>query len=202
MTPLPCADSRHCSPYAAQTSRPANWPCLSGQLSLCIASCIWQRPAHRLHMSAEHPLVFTDELPCKGDFWLGCRAVDAGRSTLRAHACRGAVRLYADFYQSDIIVASPLALATALQEAETEGGPGVCISNLCHVGRHAIVKPEWDRVRMSPWSSHQSSVSRTHKFDMLDELEYTAAFLAAPAQGGPAGCTRVLQQTPPAHDAC
>lgn len=42
------------------------------------------------------------------------------------HACRGAVRLYADFYQSDIIVASPLALATALQEAETEGGPVAC----------------------------------------------------------------------------
>ena len=66
--------------------------------------------------------------------------------TSRVHACRGAVRLYADFYQSDIIVASPLALATALQEAETEGGPGVCTSNLCHVGRHVIVKPEWDGV--------------------------------------------------------
>ena len=48
----------------------------------------------------------------------------------------GAVRLYADFYQSDIIVASPLALATALQEAETEGGPRVFTLSLCHVVRH------------------------------------------------------------------
>ena len=34
---------------------------------------------------------------------------------------------------------------------------------------------------MSPWSSHQSSVSRNHNFDMLDELGYTAAFPAAAA---------------------
>ncbi len=34
---------------------------------------------------------------------------------------RGAVRLYSDFYQSDIIVASPLGLATRLGEAPAEG---------------------------------------------------------------------------------
>lgn len=37
--------------------------------------------------------------------------------------CRGAVRLFADFFQSDIIVASPIALATKQGEAEKEG-PG------------------------------------------------------------------------------
>lgn len=36
--------------------------------------------------------------------------------------CRGSVRLYSDFYESDIIVASPLALATKLSEDEEEGG--------------------------------------------------------------------------------
>lgn len=36
-------------------------------------------------------------------------------------AIRGAVRLYSDFYQSDIIVASPLGLATRLGEAPAEG---------------------------------------------------------------------------------
>lgn len=36
-------------------------------------------------------------------------------------ACRGSVRLYSDFYESDIIVASPLALATKLSEDEEEG---------------------------------------------------------------------------------
>ena len=35
--------------------------------------------------------------------------------------CRGSVRLYSDFYESDIIVASPLALATKLSEDEEEG---------------------------------------------------------------------------------
>ena len=35
---------------------------------------------------------------------------------------RGAVRLYSDFYQSDIIVASPLGLATRFGEAPAEGG--------------------------------------------------------------------------------
>ncbi len=37
--------------------------------------------------------------------------------------CRGSVRLYSDFYESDIIVASPLALATKLTEDEEEGEP-------------------------------------------------------------------------------
>lgn len=36
-------------------------------------------------------------------------------------SCRGSVRLYSDFYESDIIVASPLALATKLSEDEEEG---------------------------------------------------------------------------------
>ena len=33
------------------------------------------------------------------------------------------MRLYSDFYESDIIVASPLALATKLTEEEDEGRP-------------------------------------------------------------------------------
>lgn len=35
---------------------------------------------------------------------------------------RGSVRLYTDFFQSDIIIASPLALATKLNEVGTKGG--------------------------------------------------------------------------------
>lgn len=41
--------------------------------------------------------------------------------TLWFARCRGSVRLYSDFYESDIIVASPLALATKLTEDEEEG---------------------------------------------------------------------------------
>ena len=34
--------------------------------------------------------------------------------------CRGQIRLFADFFQSDIIVASPIALATRQAEAEAD----------------------------------------------------------------------------------
>ena len=40
--------------------------------------------------------------------------------------CRGSVRLYSDFYESDIIVASPLALATKLSEDAEEGAWHQC----------------------------------------------------------------------------
>lgn len=39
---------------------------------------------------------------------------------IREHSCRGAVKLYADFYQSDIIVASPVALATKQTDADSQ----------------------------------------------------------------------------------
>jgi hypothetical protein len=44
--------------------------------------------------------------------------------------CRGAIKLYSDFLQSDIIVASPLALTTVLAEPPPEGGgaPGDFLS--------------------------------------------------------------------------
>ena len=47
--------------------------------------------------------------------------------TIGGVVCRGSVRLYSDFYESDIIVASPLALATKLSEDEEEGEQLWCI---------------------------------------------------------------------------
>lgn len=46
--------------------------------------------------------------------------------------CRGAIKLYADFLQSDIIVASPIALATKLAEppADEGGGPADFLSSI------------------------------------------------------------------------
>ena len=46
-------------------------------------------------------------------------------------ACRGSVKLYSDFYESDIIIASPLALATKLSEDEEEGGRQSTCIHLC-----------------------------------------------------------------------
>ena len=46
--------------------------------------------------------------------------------------CRGAVKLYSDFLQSDIVVASPIALATKLsdEQMEEEGGPADFLSSI------------------------------------------------------------------------
>ena len=47
------------------------------------------------------------------------------------HACRGAVKLYSDFLQSDIVVASPIALATKLsEESDEEGGLADFLSSI------------------------------------------------------------------------
>ena len=43
---------------------------------------------------------------------------------------RGAVKLYTDFMQSDIIVASPIALATKLSDEVEEGGPADFLSSI------------------------------------------------------------------------
>jgi len=40
------------------------------------------------------------------------------------------VKLYADFMQSDIIVASPIALATKLSDEVEEGGPADFLSSI------------------------------------------------------------------------
>ena len=49
----------------------------------------------------------------------------------RMHACRGAVKLYSDFLQSDIVVASPIALATKLsEESDEEGGLADFLSSI------------------------------------------------------------------------
>ena len=45
-----------------------------------------------------------------------------GRTQTLEAGCRGAVKLYADFFEADILVASPLALATLL--LEQTGNPG------------------------------------------------------------------------------
>ena len=50
---------------------------------------------------------------------------------VRMHACRGAVKLYSDFLQSDIVVASPIALATKLsEESDEEGGLADFLSSI------------------------------------------------------------------------
>lgn len=62
--------------------------------------------------------------------------------------CRGSVRLYADFYESDIIVASPLALATKLTEGEEEeGGAADMLSSI-----EVLLVARLDVLQMQNWA--------------------------------------------------
>ena len=75
-----------------------------GGLSACAAAALARKPA-------EHRARFAGD--ADDHFRIGVRLT------------RGAVRLYSDFYQSDVLVASPLGLATALEEGRRgEGGAG------------------------------------------------------------------------------
>ena len=61
---------------------------------------------------------------------------------------RGSVRLYADFYESDIIVASPLALATKLTEGEEEeGGAADMLSSI-----EVLLVARLDVLQMQNWA--------------------------------------------------
>lgn len=63
--------------------------------------------------------------------------------------CRGAVKLYADFLQADIIVASPIALATLLAEPDqdAEGGPADFLSSI-----EIVVVDRADVLLMQNWA--------------------------------------------------
>lgn len=62
--------------------------------------------------------------------------------------CRGSVRLYADFYESDIIVASPLALATKITEGEEEeGGAADMLSSI-----EVLLVAQLDVLQMQNWA--------------------------------------------------
>jgi U3 small nucleolar RNA-associated protein 25 len=71
---------------------------------------------------------------------------------------RGAVRLYTDFYQSDVLIASPLALATKLSEAEKDEGAGAAdfLSSI-----EIVVLERADVLQMQNW---------THVTTVLDSL--------------------------------
>ncbi|KAL0037821.1 hypothetical protein WJX79_000518 [Trebouxia sp. C0005] len=65
---------------------------------------------------------------------------------------RGSVRLYSDFYESDIIVASPLALATKLTEDEEEGGAADFLSSI-----EVLLVDRLDVLQMQNWA-HMTTV--------------------------------------------
>ncbi|KAL3155972.1 hypothetical protein ABBQ32_012964 [Trebouxia sp. C0010 RCD-2024] len=60
---------------------------------------------------------------------------------------RGSVRLYSDFYESDIIVASPLALATKLSEDEEEGNAADFLSSI-----EVLLVGRLDFLQMQNWT--------------------------------------------------
>lgn len=67
---------------------------------------------------------------------------------------KGAVKLYADFYQSDILVASPLALATKIAEGSKEGGGVLDFLSSIEV----LVLERADVMLMQNWMHVQSVV--------------------------------------------
>jgi U3 small nucleolar RNA-associated protein 25 len=72
---------------------------------------------------------------------------------------RGAIRLYTDFYQSDVLVASPLALATKLSEAEKDQGSAGAADFLSSI--EIVVLERADVLQMQNW---------THVTTVLDAL--------------------------------
>ena len=88
----------------------------------------------KAQMPLEHQRLF--EGNCDDHFRIGLKIT------------RGSVRLYSDFYESDIIVASPLALATKLTEAdEEEGGPPDMLSSI-----EVLLVPRLDVMQMQNWA--------------------------------------------------
>ena len=82
--------------------------------------------------------------------------------------CRGAMKLFADFYEADIIVASPLAISTLL--AEHKEAAGGCRLPQQHRGLHsgprrchldAELDPPVDRCPL--WSSSDACSSSNKK---------------------------------------
>ena len=72
---------------------------------------------------------------------------------------RGAVRLFSEFYQSDIIVASPLAVATLLGEPPAEGEAGAVSDFLSSIEVAVVMRADvmsmqnWAHVKLGarPW---------------------------------------------------
>lgn len=71
-------------------------------------------------------------------------------SATRSITCRGAVRLFSEFYQSDIIVASPLAVATLLGEAPADGETGAPADFLSSIEVAVVVRA--DVMCMQNWA--------------------------------------------------
>ena len=62
-------------------------------------------------------------------------------SLLSCSPCRGAMKLFADFYEADIIVASPLAISTLLAEQKDAAGAADFLSSIevCVVDRADVI---------------------------------------------------------------
>jgi hypothetical protein len=107
-----------------------------------------------------------------------------GRSARR----RGAVRLFAEFFQSDIIVASPLGLATALAAAAAEGdGAGDFLSSV-----EVAVADRADVMLMQNWAHVATGAPRPAPSQTLTPPRGRAA---APHAGSP-----MLQGSPRSQD--
>ena len=80
--------------------------------------------------------------------------------------CRGAVKLYADFFEADILVASPLALATLLSEQTGSPGAADFLSSveICVVDHVDVVSMQnWTHL-LTGQSLQQCVLTQRHSF--------------------------------------
>ena len=75
-------------------------------------------------------------------------------------AARGAVRLFSEFYQSDIIVASPLAVATLLGEPPAEGEAGAPSDFLSSIEVAVVLRA--DVLSMQNWAHVKLGARQLH----------------------------------------
>ena len=96
---------------------------------------------------------------------------------------RGAARLYADFYQSDILVASPLALATKLSESDKEG-PGAADflssvemvvverADVLQMQNWAHVTTVMAALNQVPYQQHDVDIMRVREWFLAGQAKY------------------------------
>jgi U3 small nucleolar RNA-associated protein 25 len=136
--------------------------------------------------------LFGDEVNDDDDFKIGISlsskssGVSKGKGKERKHKDSAAgemsLKLYADFYSSDIIVASPLGLKMALSSENDRDSDSDFLSSIeiCYVGRaDVLLMQNWDHVNdvldslnLLPKSNNETDFSRVRNYFLVDQAAH------------------------------